>query len=646
MKKIIFVAALGLLFHAAQSQKLFTYGKYSVDAKEFLKAFEKNNSFVAAPDRRKAMKDYLEIYIRSKLKIREAYAKGYDTLPGIKAETENLRLQIIDNYMTDPTALDKLAKEAFRRSQKDIHAAHIFIAAPAKAGITDFTVADKKRDEVLKRLNAGEDFLKLAAEVSDDPSAKSNNGDLGYITVFTLPYFFENIVYATPAGKHSGAFRSKSGYHIFKNLGERPAIGKLKMQQILLALPPGSTEADKLAIKTKIDSVYKLVKAPDADFAFLASMYSNDYVSANAGGSIPTFGIGQFEPEFEKVAYSLKKDGDISEPFFTSHGYHILKRNEAVPISKDSTDEKVLKDLKALVNQPERTSASQKQLLEKIKKQAGYKTFPYKQDVLKAYTDSIVGGSPFGIGVQQDKNAPLFKIGDSTFRVPDWIGYVQVFRYNSIGQLKSFDVLMDEFIEANVMQYYRENLEKYNEDFRNQMNEFKDGNLFFEIMQREIWNTAQTDEAALKKYFEANKAKYKWKPSAAAVTFYCNDMTTAEALRKKIQDNPADWQTSITEFEEKVSADSSRNELENIPSATKLTNEDNVVTKPLINPNDKSASFAWVIKHYNTTEPRSFEEAKGLVINDYQNMLDEKWIAQLKKKYPVMINQKVFQTLK
>jgi peptidyl-prolyl cis-trans isomerase SurA len=645
MKKIVFAAALALFFNAAQSQKLFTYGKYSVDAKEFLKAFEKNNSFVAATDRRKAMADYLEIYIRSKLKIREAYAKGYDTLPGIKAETENLRLQIIDNYMTDPNALDKLVKEAFRRSQKDIHAAHIFIAAPATNGVTDFAVADKKRDEVLKRLNAGEDFLKLAAEVSDDPSAKTNSGDLGYITVFTLPYFFENIIYSTPAGKHSGAYRSKSGYHIFKNLSERPAIGKLKTQQILLAFPPGTTEADKLALKIKIDSFYKVVKA-GGDFSVLASQYSNDYVSASAGGNIPAFGIGQYEPEFEKAAFDLKKDGDISQPFATSHGYHILKRIEAVPVSKDSTDEKVLKDLKALVNQPERTSASQKQLLEKIKKQAGYKEFPYKQNVLKAYTDSIAGGSPIGIGVQQDKMAPLFKIGDSTFRVPDWIGYVQVFRYDNQGRLKAFDVLMNEFTEANVMQYYRENLEKYNADFRIQMNEFKDGNLFFEIMQREIWNTAQTDEAALKKYFEANKTKYKWKPSADAVTFYCNDMTTAEALRKKIQDNPIAWQTTIAEFEERVSADSSRNELENIPSATKLTNENNVVTTPLVNPNDKSASFAWVIKHYNTTEPRSFEDAKGLVINDYQNMLDEKWIAQLKKKYPVVINQPVFKTLK
>jgi peptidyl-prolyl cis-trans isomerase SurA len=216
-----------------------------------------------------------------------------------------------------------------------------------------------------------------------------------------------------------------------------------------------------------------------------------------------------------------------------------------------------------------------------------------------------------GIGSQQDKNAPLFKIGDSTFRIPDWIGYVQVFRINSQGAVKSQDELMEEFVQANVMQYYRENLEKYNEDFRNQMREFKDGNLFFEIMQREIWNKAQTDEAGLKKYYESNRAKYNWKPSADAVIFYCNNETTATDLFNKIKEKPEGWQTTITLFEEQVSADSSRTELENIPNKNKMAFKEGMVTTPLINPNDKSASFAWVIKLHNTTSPRSYEEAKG-----------------------------------
>jgi peptidyl-prolyl cis-trans isomerase SurA len=537
------------------------------------------------------MRDYLDLYIKSKLKVREAYARGYDTISALQSEVENLRLQIIDNYMNDPLAIEKLTHEAFNRSQKDIHIAHIFISFKNAAGVTDMAAADKKKDEVIKRLNTGEDFFKVASELSDDPSAKANKGDIGYITVFTLPYFFENIAYSTAPGKYSTPYRSRNGYHIIKNISERPAIGKLKAEQILLAFPPGATNEDKAALKKRIDSIYERLKAGD-DFSKLAVQFSNDYVSASAGGSIPPFGVGRYEPEFERIAFSLKKDDDMSAPFLTEHGYHIIKRTGTIPIVKDTTDKVNWNDLKTQINNnSERTSASQKAMVERIKKQAGFKSFPWQQDVLQAYTDSILNHTKLGIGAQQDKDASLFKIGDSTLRVSDWIGYVQVFRYNPNGSLKSTDQLMDEFIQANVMQYYREHLEKYNEDFRNQMNEFKDGNLFFEIMQREIWNTAQSDSVGLRKYFENNKSKYNWKPSADAIIFYCSDEETANELYKKIKENPHEWQSAISTYEEKVSADSSRNELASIPNKNKMAFTPGMITTPVVNPNDKSVSF-------------------------------------------------------
>lgn len=644
MKKIFLLAAFLLFISAAYSQKLFTYGKYSVDAKEFLRAFEKNNSIAPAVNRSKAIKDYLDLYIKSKLKVREAYSRRYDTIPSLIGEVENLRLQIIDNYMNDAQAVEKLTMEAFLRSQKDIHVAHLFISFKNVNGTADLAAADKKKDDVVKRLAAGEDFGKLAAELSDDPSAKNNKGDLGFITVFTLPYIFENIIYTTPVGKNSAPFRSKSGYHIFKPLEQRSAIGKLKAQQVLLALPPGFGEADKKILKSRIDSLYERIKAGD-DFSKLASAFSNDYISAAALGTMQTFGVGQYDSEFENIAFSLKKDGEVSMPFETSHGFHLIKRTSAVPVVKDTADKNNWRELRTAVNNAERTAVSQKVMLEKIKKQAGFKSFPYNVPVLQAYTDSIIDMKKIGIGSQQDKLATLFKIGDSTFRIADWIGYAQVFRLNNAGGMKSHDELMEEFIQSNVMLYYREHLEKYNEDFRNQMNEFRDGNLFFEIMQREIWNNAQTDSSALKNYFEKNKTKYNWKASADAILFFCTDETTANETYEKIKKNPADWQHAISSYEEKILPDSSRIELENIPNKNKAVLTAGMVTAPVVNKDDKSASFAFIIKIYNTLTPRSFAEAKGLVINDYQNVVEDKWVAKLKKKYPVVINQAVLQSI-
>ena len=70
-----------------------------------------------------------------------------------------------------------------------------------------------------------------------------------------------------------------------------------------------------------------------------------------------------------------------------------------------------------------------------------------------------------------------------------------------------------------------------------------------------------------------------------------------------------------------------------------------MITEPLVNENDGTATFVKILKLYPDNQQRNFEEARGQVINDYQIFLEEKWIEQLKKKYPVKINEKIFQSL-
>ena len=228
-KHVLTTVIASIITIAVSSQTLFTYGKYKADAKGFLHAYNKNKN-QPVTDKAKAIKEYLDLYINSKLKIREAYDRKYDTLPQLKNDVLNLRAQVIENYLTDPEAGEKLVNEAFQRSQKDIHAAHIFISFRKNDLTLDTIAAQQKLNDIMNRLQKGEDFLTVAQQTSDDPSARENKGDLGYITLLTLPYEFENIVYATPAGKYSAPYRSKAGYHIFKNLGERTAYGKNESQ--------------------------------------------------------------------------------------------------------------------------------------------------------------------------------------------------------------------------------------------------------------------------------------------------------------------------------------------------------------------------------------------------------------------------------
>jgi peptidyl-prolyl cis-trans isomerase SurA len=629
----------------ASSQTLFTYGDDKVDAKEFLKAFNKNNPDEGKTVKMKALQEYLDLYINSRLKIKEAYDRRYDTLPQIKSEVDNLRSQIIETYMSDPETIERLSKEAQQRSLKDIHAAHIFISYNTPNGEFDTLAAKKKLAEVTQRLQNGEEFLSVAQKFSDDPSASTNKGDLSWLTVFSLPYEFENIVYATAPGKYLAPYRSKIGFHIFKVLAERKAVGKIKAQQILLAFAPGATTVDKKRIASLSDSLYKRILAGD-DFGKLAATYSNDYISAASGGNMPDISVGQFDPVFENALWSLQKNGAVSKPFITSHGYHIVKRVSVKPIITDSKDKNMLDELRQKIMQDDRWKTAKDFIYAAVRSKAGYKKAEYNDAALWALTDSLLDRKNLKPGNTMTAGSQLFKIGDNAFTVQDWSLYATAYRYKADRSgLKSYPDLMDEFTKQSLYQYYRDHLEDFNEGFRYQMNEFRDGNLFFEIMQQEVWNKAQSDSTALLSLYEQKKSSYNWKQSADAIIFFCSDAATATTLLQALKKNPAGWKQTSEKMNEKVVADSSRYEWPQLPGLGKAIPKAQSFTTPAVNPSDNTASFALIVKVYEQPSPRNFNEAKGLVMNDYQMILEEKWIKDLKKKYPVKINQQVLSSL-
>lgn len=642
MKKFLTLIA-GVLFFSgiASSQTLFTYGNHPVDTKDFLRAFNKNNT-TPASEKAKAISEYLELYIRSRLKIQEAYDRKYDTLPYIKNEVANLRTQIAESYMTDPAMQERLLNEAFQRSLKDIHVAHIFISLRDASGMTDSVTALKKKDEIGQRLQKGEDFLQLARQLSDDAAAKTNKGDLGYITVFTLPYEFENVIYSTPVGKYSTVVRSKIGWHIFKNLGERKAVGKIKAQQILLAIPPNADDAVKKQIASRADSLYKRILAGD-NFNHLAAAFSNDYISGNAGGLMPDISVGQYDPAFESVLWSLAKDNAVSKPFQTTHGWHIVKRISLKPVVTDANDKINRQDLLQRIMGDSRWQSSRDFIYNQVNSKAGFKRHPYSDEAVWNMTDSVLEQKPMSpAGRTIIATTPMFSIGDSVYNATHWVNYANTYRYKQDGSgAKPHNQVRDEWERFAMVNYFKDHLEFFNDDFRYQMGEFRDGNLFFEIMQQEVWNKAQTDTAALLALYEKNKATYLWKQSADAVIFFCSDETIAKAVNEQVKKKPADWKKIAEQYTEKIIADSSRFEWEQIPSLGKTVPKAGMITAPELNKTDNTASFAYIINVYTKPLQRSFTEARGLVISDYQTILEQKFDEMLKKKYPVVIDQKV-----
>ncbi len=625
------------------AQTLFTYADKNVSANEYVKAF---NKVYPAPvtNKEKKMREYLDLYINSKLKIHEAMIRGYDSMPAFIEEYSALRNQVIENYMNDAESLNALVSEAFDRSQKDIKVQHIFIPYYLGVNYSDSPVVKLKMQEAYMELQSGKNFDDVALKFSADPSVSANKGNLGYITVFSLPYQFETVIYNLSPGKFSAPYRSNSGYHIFKNISERKAVGRMKLSQILIAVPPGSDSASKKKIAMLADSLYSRLQKGD-DFGKLASAFSNDVVSSASNGLMPEFGLGTYDPVFEAAAFSLAKDGALNKPFLTDHGYHIIKRMSLMPPSAEK-NKKNLDIIRTLVEKDGRINVAKDRLYNKVLAKAGFKQFNVDQAMLQMYIDSVLVSRPPSLGNPVNKTTVLFTLGQTTKVVNDLVAYSISNRYNSDGSgIKPFNVLNEEFRKNSVMEYYRDHLEEFNEEFNLQMKELKDGNLFFDIMMKEVWSNAQSDSAGQRAFFDQNKNKYKWTYSADAVIFYCGDEAIAKTFRDMLVKDKSKWKTVLENFSDKITSDSARFEITKIPGAQKTTAKAGTITTIAKNKDDNSSSFALIFKIYPTPGQKTFEDARGDVVSDFQDSIDKKWIAELKKKYPVKVNEDVLKSI-
>lgn len=647
MKRTAFFILLILSATSLSAQTLFTYGKHKVGKEEFLRAFYKNNT---GDKSGQAMRDYLDLFIAFKLKVQAAKDLKMDTLPGQKNDLLNFRRQVETDYLNDDSIIHALVKEAFSRSRKDIRIAHIFIPFE-ESYVKDPSVTSENHADTLPAwqniqkayaaLKNGADFGLTAEKYSLDPSVKNNKGDIGFITVFSLPYLLESIAYTLQTGAFSMPSKSQAGYHIIKKIAERPAFGKMRAAQILLAYTPAASNEERQKQKKLADSLYKALEQ-GSNFESLARQYSSERNASTTGGLMPDFGVGRYDPIFENAVLSLKNDGDISKPFETAYGIHLVKRIKHLPVSSDSSQAEAL--FKEAVLQDSRAAIAGEQFTEKMLQLTGYQK-KYMDELLWPITDSFLAHNNFIPSKKTDEQTVLFSFDKENTTVKDWLTYIQAEKHKYRGSSPlPYPAIMKAFVSLQAKDYYRAHLEDYNADFRNQLTEFSEGNQLFEIMEQEVWSKASEDKKGLQEYYEKHKEKYTWGPSVNAIFFTTDERKTAEDISGDIDTYIKKWRTLAESSAGRIIADSARFELGQIPGA-KEDVRPGQITELITDPANGSTNFMYVLNVYHKPAQRSFDEARGLVINDYQAVLEEKWIRALKKKYPVKVNEKLLHTL-
>ena len=629
MKALKLVIAIACISTVSQAQTIFSYGNKQVGKQEFLTAFEKNPG--KAAERKKSLNEYLDLYISFKLKVQAAYDAKLNNSETFQNESNNFKRQLAESMINDEADEKKLIAEAYNRSKKDIHATQIFIDYGK-----DTAAAKAQAEKAYNLLKQGKSFEEVLNQFSNDDNNKKTKGDIGFITVFSLPYAIETVLYNLKTGQYAAPYKGKYGYHIFKNVGERKAWGRRKVAQIMLALPPEADEASVKAKQIVADTIYQQLLR-GYKFENLVAQYSNDLHTASNNGVLPEVGIGNYDEQFEQKLYSLKKIGEYAAPFKSAYGFHILKLVEILEPAVSAEEDAYIKQKIEGGDRLAQSKNNRQKIWQQLIK---YQKAVYKDSAIYAYVDSFLNGKSLASFGKSADSVLLFSFAKSKIYSKDFQTYSSMLIHsgNSLST-KPMDVQMKEFEKQKCLEYYRDHYEEFNPAIQKQIKEFEEANLLFVAMDKNVWSKATEDSAGLKKFYAQHTDKYYWNKGVSGILITINNKEVAKELSAKVKENIAGWRAIVSGYGGIASADSARYEYDNLPVKQKPEPTVGYITTPEKSETDELYSFFVVTKVHDATDRRSFEEAKGLVINDYQNQLEAEWIKSLKVKYPVQINK-------
>lgn len=235
-------------------------------------------------------------------RVRYAYANSK-----VKVSDHEIKLFLADN------ALD----------QGEVSLQHILIAVPQGGSVSDAEAAKKETDEVYEKLIAGENFAVLATQVSDGQRALEG-GRLGWRPINQLPPLFADQIKSMEVGDISRPIRSPNGYHLIKLVEKRSnTVKTVELHNALHFMVETNQVVTPREGMKVINNIHEKLVAGE-DFAELAESESDDHNSAPLGGDLGWFEQNQYGQRMGDVVGSLK-EGEISQPFQTENGWHIIK---------------------------------------------------------------------------------------------------------------------------------------------------------------------------------------------------------------------------------------------------------------------------------------------------------------------------------
>lgn len=540
---LILCCGLNTIFAQVNPEKpLLTIGDESVSKAEFVNTFAKNNDLSKATAQE--LRDYLDLFVNFKLKVKEGKALQIDTSGAFQAELTSYINQSAQQYLTDNETTERLFNECKERAQKHIHASHILINCAQDASPKDTMAAYKKALKIRKKILKGMDFNEAAVKFSEDISARDyvnpqngkkqsgNKGDLSYFTVFQLIYPFESAAYNTPVGTVSYPIRSQFGYHLIYVHDVVPAMNRIRASHILVSDTNARHGIMSDNARVKVNEIKEKL-AQGVPFGQLVVDYSDDIATNIHEGRMQPFMPHQRAGNFVAGAIHLKQ-GEVSEPVSSVYGWHFIKLDSIEYTVVDDNYEALLRNKMGRDN---RSYISKESFISTLKKQYNFEESGKAQGIqflassipaeYFQSTNSDITALP-----SIDELPPMATYADQKISVKDFAKYIS--RFQGINLTTSITKFLEEryvkFIEEQLYNYEKEHLINKYPDFKELVNEYHDGMILYEINSQKVWIQAITDTVGLKEYYEKIKVNYPVDPNANPVEYKTFDQIKATVI--------------------------------------------------------------------------------------------------------------------
>lgn len=513
---LIFICLL-TAFVACSSKKkieLASIGDEKIWLNEFEEQFLRtiNNLDSAKKTTLEQKEEFLDLFIKFRLKVKDARERGLLESEDIQNDLNEYKKNFLSTYLIDKEIILPSIKDIHEKRKNEVRASHILINLSQNPTPEDSIAAYEKVDQVIKRLKDGEDFGLVAGEMSDDPTAPQNGGDLYFFTGgMTVPEF-EDAVFSMNVGEYSKKpIRTQFGLHVIKLTAKQERRESVSASHILI-----QDERDSLG--NILDSTTSFNKATEVlarikngeDFATLAQEFSMDPGSAQRGGDLGSFERRRMVQEFDSAVFTMNV-GDVSDIIRTQFGWHIIKLNGVKEVAPFETDKDRLKS--EFRRSPQFRNAYN-EYMEKVQDRFKFEIVQAGMDFMlgKIDTNQTVAANNFGqIFSGADFEIIVAQYNDGEIKISDVVNYLETNREyaNTTPKAETLEKIISGSAEITLLDKMarRENVEK-DKEYQEILREYENGLLAFKVDQEELWSKIQVTEDDIKNYYEANKSKY------------------------------------------------------------------------------------------------------------------------------------------